>query len=574
MTWFARMIDGFRSERVTGSPTPWGRAAHRVVNAPEPAAGEFVSEGNAVTYSAVFRATQYIADLLSDVECAVLRRVSTNTVERVPDHPIYALLNGQSNPEMDARSYRVAEAVSLVLWGNAYAEVERTVAGDPLWVWPIHPARVSLRRANTSIGVAGATGDFLYYEVSDSGDPGSVSSGAGSVDLPLEDMIHSKGISPDGLLGYSVVGLAREAISMGLASEGFGAAFFGNDARPSFVLSHPQELSDSAQARIEKSLRRRFGGARRSWRPFVLEEGMKLEPLSVPPKDAQFLETREHQINDIARWFGVPPHVLFDLRRATFSNIEAQDRTVVRDALMPRATAMEAARQWKLIELSPGNRGEGLFVRHQLKELIRGDLQSQARFFEVMWRIGVYSINEIRAFLDENPIDNGNTHFVMLNMAPLDQMATGQVQRSRPAAGGVPNAAADPDQVQQSQFAVVTAAHDRVLRKEQRAAGNRWGRYGLQGWSEWLNTFATTQTEFLVEQLEPIAEGIAALVRPVAGAAVSYEAVRAHADRYRDDLMDRLGAGAEAQFELEPLSLKHSTRFLEDLVEDLVREST
>jgi HK97 family phage portal protein len=297
----------------------------------------------------------------------------------------------------DFKRLMVSSALS---WGNAYAEIERNLAGKPAALWPIHPSRVTVLRDEES--------KELFYRVSQS---------LGSqVDLPAESVFHIRNIGSDGLVGLSVIGLAARTIGMGIAAEEFGANLYQNQAIPSGVLEHPQQLSAEAQQRLRDQFGERYGGARHAGKPLVLEEGLKFHPLSFKPEDLQFLESRRFTVEEIARWFGIPPHKLADMEHATFSNIEHLSIEVVNDAILPWCQSLEQEADYKLLNSIRGD----YYTKIDIRGLLRGDSKSRAEFYSKMFPLGAFSINEIRFLEDMGPIENGDTHFVPLNFTTLD----------------------------------------------------------------------------------------------------------------------------------------------------------
>ncbi len=357
----------------------------------------FVNEFVALNYSAVFLATRIISETLACAPWHVFRRIAENERERLIDHPVDYLLSVQANPETDAFSWVRTVGGHLCTWGNHYSEIERNGSGQPVALWQISPERVKpFRRENGSIA----------YRVKDP-------DGGRFVDIPARDMFHAKGLGFDGLVGYSPLRLAREAISLGLSAERFGESFFDNDARSSLALTHPGRLDREVQERLRDSISEQHAGPVNAWKPLVLEEGMDVKTLSVPGKDAQFLETRSFQVVEIARWYRIPPHKLMELSKATFSNIEEQNREFATDAILPWARSLESEARIKLI-----GSDRALFTKLNLNGLMRGNMDARSSFYNTMTNIGAITPNEVRAFEDMNPIEGGDERVIPKNMGP------------------------------------------------------------------------------------------------------------------------------------------------------------
>lgn len=367
-----------------------------------------VSHDTALKYSAVWACVNYLARTLAYLPWNVFRRRDGGGRDRAASHPVDWLLHTQPNPEMSAFSFRQALMGHALTWGNGYAEIERDRAGRVMALWPITPDRASPDRDNSGA---------LVYEID----------GRGTV-LAASDVYHIRGLGFDGLVGYSVITMAAQAIGMGLAAEQFGASFFGNGAHLGGVLEHPGKITDASLKHVRESFQSTYGGAAKAGKVGILEEGMKYTRIGIPPNDAQFLESRMHQVTDICRWFGVPPHKVADLEKATFSNIEHQSIEVVQDSIAPWARVMELEAD---IKLFGQNRGAN-FTRMNLNSLMRGDSQSRAEFYRVMFNIGAYSPNDILELEDRNPVDGGDIRMVPLNMATLEHAnRTGNTSRNQ-----------------------------------------------------------------------------------------------------------------------------------------------
>ena len=221
------------------------------------------------------------------------------------------------------------------------------------------------------------------------------------------------------LTGYSVIGKARESIGLGAAAERFGGTFFGNGSSFGGVFEHPGTMTPNAQKSFAEAINSRHQGVDRAHKFLVVEEGMKYQRLGIPPNDAQFLETRQFQVTEIARWFGLPPHKLGDLTRATFSNIEQQAIDYYTGSLVTWLTAWEQELEAKLI--APSERGIQV-IEHVVEGLLRGDAQSRATHYAQTFQVGGITPNEIRALENRNPIDGGDRSFVPLNMIPVDRL--------------------------------------------------------------------------------------------------------------------------------------------------------
>ncbi len=370
----------------------------------ETAAGVSVTPGTALQCTAVYACVRILAETVASLPLHVYRRLPDDGKERAPDHPLYGVLHDTANPEMTSFMLRETMMGHLLLWGNAYAELELTPGGQVVALWPWRPDRVRMERVNGQ----------LWYVV-------RLPEWLGNVDLgvPAWRMLHVRGLSTNGLNGLSPIAMARQAIGLSLATEEFGARFFSNGARPSVVLQHPKQLSDEAYKNIQRSWESRHQGLERAHRVGILEEGMTLQQLGIPPEDAQFLETRRFQLNEICRIYRVPPHMVGDLERATFSNIEHQAIEFVIHTVRPWLVRWE---QELMRALFTAPEREKYFAEFLVDGLLRGDTQSRYASYATARQNGWMSANDIRRLENQNPIPGGDVYLVPLNMIPADMV--------------------------------------------------------------------------------------------------------------------------------------------------------
>lgn len=364
------------------------------------AAGRRVNEEAALHVSAFFAGVNIIASAMGSLSCKLYRRRDDGGKEEERGHPLWQVLQLQPNPEMAATPYREAKQGHVLLRGNAYSEIVFSGRGQVLELWPIPPRSVDIVRRG---------GEMVYR----------VRIGEDEKFLPKEWVLHIAGLGGDGVSGWSVVRFARESLALGLASEEYGARFFSNNARPSGILSHPASLSDDAAKRLRNSWENASGGLSNAHRVAVLEEGVQWQQMGLSAEDSQFLETRQFQVREIARWLNIPPHKIGDLSDATFSNIEEQSLEFVQDTLMPWIRRWEQACNVKL--LSASERAAGLFVEFPVQGLLRADVEKRGAFYQTRFNTGSITPNQIRALENENPIDGGDEAFVQINMMPLSQ---------------------------------------------------------------------------------------------------------------------------------------------------------
>lgn len=365
--------------------------------------GVHVDEQSALTLASVWCAVRAISEPLAAMPFHVYQRVTQTRREERRDHPVDWLISMQPNPEQTAFDFWDWVIQRCLCWGNAYAEIERNARGEPAWLWPIEPWRVQLKR-----NAAGG----LEYHVSNGGGPVVVFDPA--------DIYHLHGLG-DGYQGYSVVAMARDSLRMSLTMEQFGTEFFTNGARMGAVIKAPAgvNMDRAAVDAMLDEFNKRHGPGKRFTTGY-LDRGMDVEYPSIPPEDAQFLQSREFAVIEIARWFRVPPHLLYDLSRATFSNIEHQSLEYVQHTLLPWARRMEKQTDLKLF----GRQQRGVFYsRLNFDSMLRGDIKSRFEAYAIAHQNGIYSANDIRELEDMNPAAGGELYVMQSNMIPADQLA-------------------------------------------------------------------------------------------------------------------------------------------------------
>ena len=373
------------------------------------AAGQAVNERSAMQMSAVYACVRILAESIASLPLHFYQYNDAGGKEKAVNHPLYWLLHDEPNPEMSSFSFRETLMTHLLLWGNAYAQIIRNGRGEVIALYPLMPDRMTVDRD--------ARGR-IYYEYTRSDSDANTLGKKSSVILSPEDVFHIPGLGFDGLVGYSPIAMAKQAIGMGLACDEYGAAFYQNGAQPGGVLEHPNVVKDPK--RVRESWNAIYQGSRNAHRIAVLEEGMTYKPITISPEQAQFLETRKFQIDEIARIFRVPPHMIGDLEKSSFSNIEQQSLEFVKYTLAPWISRWEQAIQRSLLLMSERTR---YFARFNVEGLLRGDYQSRMNGYAVARQNGWMSANDIRELesLDMIPDEQGgNLYLINGNMTKLE----------------------------------------------------------------------------------------------------------------------------------------------------------
>jgi HK97 family phage portal protein len=371
--------------------------------------GEEVTEHSALTYSAVWNAVSLISGTVACLPLHLMQRKGDK--KRIADdRHLYRVLHDEANPLMTAKAFRECLLAHILTWGNGYAEIVRNVVGEVIELWPITPNRVTIGMVEN---------DIVY----------TIKMGSeADVTLPRSKVLHIPGLGFDGFQGYSVIAMARKSIGLGMAMETFGARYFGEGTHPGITVSHPGKLSPEAHKNLQNSLASNYAGLGKSHKIMLLEEGMKPEKIGIPPNDSQFLESRQFQIPEVARWFNLPPHKLKDLTRSSFNNIESEQISFVTDSILPWLVTIEQNLNMQLLtEYDKALSGRGrYYCKHIVEGLLRGDAQSRAAFYTVMLDKGVFSVNDVRALEDQDPVPGGDIHLVPLNMTTLENAGKAQ----------------------------------------------------------------------------------------------------------------------------------------------------
>ncbi len=369
--------------------------------------GKTVTERSAMQMTAVYSCVRILSEAVAGLPLHLYKYTDSGGKAMALDHPLYHLLHDEPNPEMSSFVFRETLMTHLLLWGNAYAQIIRNGKGEVVSLYPLMPNRMEVNRDKNG---------KLYYLYSTQSDDAPTVNGT-TVYLDPSEVLHIPGLGFDGLVGYSPIAMAKNAIGMAIACEEYGAKFFANGAAPGGVLEHPGTIKDPQ--RVRESWQSTFGGSGNANKIAVLEEGMKYTPIGISPEQAQFLETRKFQINEIARIFRVPPHMVGDLEKSSFSNIEQQSLEFVKYTLDPWVIRWEQSIMRSLFSEAEKKK---YFVKFNLEGLLRGDYQSRMNGYAIGRQNGWMSANDIRELenLDRIPAeDGGDLYLINGNMLPL-----------------------------------------------------------------------------------------------------------------------------------------------------------
>ncbi len=412
---------------IAARPDAWGLGGY--FGGTQTMAGISVTPGRAMGLPAYYAAIRNISEDVAKLPLITYERIEDGGKRRALEHHLYRILHDVANPDMTAMTFRETMTGWVLGWGNAYAEIERSNRGEALALWPIHPSRIppeNIRRIE---------GRLVYDVLVDTlNSRGPRARQAFEVSrVAAEDVLHLHGLG-DGYFGMSIVQVAAQNLGLNLASETFAASFYGRGMHVGAVLEHPGALTDKALAHIRESIARRHQGVSNAHDTLILEEGMSFKAETVPPNEAQFLETRQFGLEDISRLFRIPPHKIQHLLRSTFTNIEQQALEYVTDTLMPWFVRWEQELQRKLFK------SNDFFAEHLVIGLLRGDMKTRAEYMWKRFQMGSLSPDDIRAIDNENPLPNGQGkgYFVLGNMVPLSPAGPPQTPRGQPPARPVP----------------------------------------------------------------------------------------------------------------------------------------
>lgn len=355
--------------------------------------GKNVTEVTALGMAAVWRAVQVSSNVPAALPFHAYREVEDSRV-RASGHA--ARLMDDPHPDMTPFELWQTVYVHRRLWGNAYLRKLRNRLDQIVELWPIHPGRVKVGRESEA-------GRKVY------------AIDGGKEVLSDREILHLPGLGYDGICGVSPIRAARQSIGLGLAAEEFGARLFGSGSLATGILQTEQRLTQTQADNLAKRWKEKRTGLTSAHGTVVLDKGAKFHQLTIPPQDAQFLESRRFQIVEVCRWFGIPPFLMFETEKSTSwgTGLEQQALGWVKFDLQPELTAIEQRVTKHVL------RPSAVYARYSLEGLLRGDSAARAAFYKALWDIGALSTNEIRAYEDQAPVEGGDVRYRPLNMGLL-----------------------------------------------------------------------------------------------------------------------------------------------------------
>lgn len=439
-----------------------------------------VTPASSLRLAVVFSCTRVLAESLAMLPLELMQQDGRNR-QPATGHPLYSILKLLPNPEMTSAEVRMTAMGHLATWGNAYLQIIYDNAGRRRELWPLRPDRMEVRRSQA--------GELEYVYQRD----------AGQLIFAAWEIMHVRGLSPDGLVGYSPVALARRTFERKAEMEQYEQAFYANSARPDLVLKYPKALSDKARANVLESWEGRHQGPGRAGRAALLEEGLDVTTVGIPQTDAQFLESQKFTRSEIAALFRVPLHMINDLDRATFSNIEEQAQEFIDYTLGPWLVLWQQAISRDL--LTPSERGR-YYAHFKTQALLRGNHAARAAFYSSMVQLGALSPNDVRELEDLNPVPNGDQYLVPLNMQPLGDV--GKETGSEPPASADQASRSAADVMTPLLADVARRITSRIANDVQSRGAKELRKGGRAGLDAWLTERAPLEWRLaLAEMLEP-----------------------------------------------------------------------
>lgn len=511
------------------------------------AAGVNVTPENALEYSAVLGGVRVLAEGVAQLPLIVYERLARGR-RRADDHPLYELLHLQPNPYQTSFEWRESLMMNVLMRGDAFTEIDWSNGGQVRALWPLWPQYMTMYRAPDR---------SIWYEYTQPGVADKV--------MQAHQVLHVPCLAYSGMRGRGILALAAPTIGLGKAAEQYGSAFFSNGARPSVALEYPGVLSDQAFNRLRKKWEEDHGGLENAQRVAILEEGMKLTSYGTAPEDAQFLETRKFQRNEVAAVLRLSPSMLGDTEAQSYASMEQEMLRHVQLALMPWYVRIE---QRLSVALMTAEERRSYYVEFLVDGLLRGDMKTRHEVYAIGRQWGYFSANDVRIMNNQDVIEGGDEYLVPMNMIAASRLAEAApaVEGQRAVRSALMSVARSERELRQSvdgrrrliavHQPMLQDAAQRIVNREtndilnavKRMLGTRSAGAGekrsVGEFREWLRTFMIEHNQFVRDRLWPAVWTFAQLI----GDAAIEEAAEAG---YRSDAAARLTRAADAGDTLE-----------------------
>ena len=493
-------------------------------------AGVSITEDSAMTLSAVFACARAIAEDIAKLPLKLYRTDGKGAGrEEARDDDLYHLLHDAPNDEMSSFDFRAALILNAAIWGNGIAEIQRDTTGNAVALWPIASRRIEVKRDSDS---------RVYYRVRESGRE--------SRDIPARDCLHIKGIGDTGIAGYMIAKVAAESFGVYMAAERFTASFFGKGTNPSGVVELPVGKWDDNQVREwRRQFNELYAGLGNQHQNVVLPGGAKFNKLTGDPEKSQLVQVLQFRIEDVARWFRVPPHKIQHLARSTNNNIEHQGIEYGQDTILPWVVRVEQELNRKLLSKSDART---MYFSLLMDVIYRADTTTRYNSYAQAITNGIMSPNEARAKENLNPYPGGDAFLVPMNMATVQADGTikpNNTTGDNAAAGGAAPKAdpkADAEAAQARTEAVKLAmmpafvdAAARVVARECKAVEAKAKKPSEL--AEWLPTFYEGHRAHVHDALAPVIESMSRVLGVTSSAAIATEYAAAHVESSITELL-------------------------------------
>jgi HK97 family phage portal protein len=462
--------------------------------------GVKVSPDTMMSESAVWCAVNFLCSNIASLPCSIFKLDGRNK-NKDRKHNLHKRLNNKANDEMISMVYRETMLYHLLFWGIHYSVIVRDGMNRITQLWPVHPDNVRLGR--------NAKKELVYFVMSDGNE----------IEYTRDKILHIPALGLNGLFGNATIDYAKDSIGLMIAMRSYANQFFANGAHMGVIFEHPRRLGEVAHKNLTNSLATAYSGLGKSHKAFVAEEGMKVVSAGTAPEKSQLIEGRQFAISDVARWFNLPPHVLKDLSKATFSNIEQQSLELVKFSIRVHLVRLEQSFEaWLLSD----SEKETYKIRHNVEGLLRGDSAARAEFYTKLFSVGAITPNEIRGLEDLNPLPEkyADKSFTMLNMTPISDFETGSVEAEtelksntyRESRGlerrGVKQIARARNRIKLRFQPLIREAVQKVVDHEtesiQKEIAKQGGERSADDMETWLKSFYRDFPGFITKQLTPI----------------------------------------------------------------------
>ena len=441
--------------------------------------GECITPESALAISTYFACVRNLSVDVAKLPLKMYRRIARGK-EVAPEHPLYPILHDSPNPEMTAFSYWETMVQWMAAWGGGFSEIQPDISGRPRRLWPIHPSMVTVKRGPSGV---------LYYEVREKS--------GGIRNIPSERMFHVHGMGYDGITGYSIAQIAAESLGVAKAAQNFAGSFFGNGATPSGLLTTDQTLKPEQGTQLREEWDKVHRGSKNANKTAILHGGLKYVPMGMPLRDAQFLEARQFQKEEIAQWFRMPLAQLQDSKRAQgWSTLDALNKDYITYTLSPFLIII---RQEIARKLLLENERDEYFAQHDDRAFMFGDAKSRIEYFKGRADTQSITPNEIREIENENPLDDPDSDKPIKPSAPSAPQASAD-KRTQPSESNN-----EPESQEHMRVLFMDAAR-RSVRREVNANEAAMKRHGKDAtaFRKWQGQFKDEQRRYMIDAFEPI----------------------------------------------------------------------